>query len=254
MCVALCAALAQPYHAFFCGSVLREMCIVMHAPPDLAPSINQWKSLVEVCEGALNRSHFPATYEHFYRLLAPGRQLNRERRDGAATLAKALLTLAEVSTGKLVNATFIGNKECAFLAAAAQCLLRLSIEIRDEENSVLYRNYEGQISQVTFIRAADGVTQSRRSTILVASTCQFVSLQSLLHKLEELEAHDFHTPTTWEHFFEDAFVTWEAFRKPKAAFSLMKLIGATMEYVRQLELYGQSLIGIIVSVSMRYKL
>lgn len=58
-------------------------------------------------------------YEHFYRLLVLDRGPNRERNDGAVILVEALLTLVEVSTGEILNATFIGNRECAFLAAAA---------------------------------------------------------------------------------------------------------------------------------------
>lgn len=222
MFVALCAALADGRSKLWdVGCVLREMCLVLDAPPELIPSIHQWKTFAGVCEGSLRRSHFPDVYHHFFRLFVP--QGHSSPLSGPA-MAKALHALGKLSKKETVNVVFAGTGECALLAAIAQCLLRLLVQIQDEDGVTLYASQDSLSPRALFIRKtlgsqAPGNWHHGPANEIVQKTYYEVIPSELL-LLE-----DFYGPTTWSSVLSDTFgQTWKAFRKPHLAQALHDLL------------------------------
>ncbi|KAL4885422.1 hypothetical protein BJY04DRAFT_214221 [Aspergillus karnatakaensis] len=158
-CVALCGGLAVSYDKFYCAQVLR--CLTEHqsAPSHLKPSILQWSNLINVCSGSLATSDFSNIVEGLC-LLWNDKDLDYRKQRGATTpaaLAKALTTLSAVSCGAIHSATFAGGPDCAWLAALAEWVLGLTVEVRDAETGqCLYRKMGGaqyDTPQVTVLRA-----------------------------------------------------------------------------------------------------
>lgn len=82
------------------------------------------------------------------------------------------------STGKVANVTLMGNADCGWLAALAEWLFSLRVEIIDHTGNPLYQSKGGSHAntgsfQLTIIRLEDG------------QTC---ALQSLLHSRTHLIA------------------------------------------------------------------
>src|SRR5205085_10808250 len=127
------------YDTNFASKVLRHLCNVRGAPSKLTPSLRQWRALVNICAGSLAESQFPCLLIGFERLL--NLQLRVQgcpSPPDPETLARAISILGELSRGTLVTATFAGGLDCAWIAALAQWLLCLSVEIIDQAGSCIY--------------------------------------------------------------------------------------------------------------------
>lgn len=140
-CAAICACLSVSYDKFFCSKVLKALTDQQKAPNTLMPSISQWAALVNICSGAVLGSRFPHLVEGYSRLteayVGDTRYALRET-TSADALASALLELAKVSSGTIRSVTFIGGIDCGWLAALAQWLLSLKVDIVAADGSVLY--------------------------------------------------------------------------------------------------------------------
>ncbi|KFY87162.1 hypothetical protein V500_07137 [Pseudogymnoascus sp. VKM F-4518 (FW-2643)] len=140
-CAAICACLSVSYDTFYCSKVLKAMADQQKAPNSLMPSISQWAALTNICSGAVSGSRFPQLVEAYSRLtqsfLGDTRHALQET-TSANALAGALLELAKVSSGTVRSVTFIGGVDCGWLAALAQWLLCLRVDIVAADGSVLY--------------------------------------------------------------------------------------------------------------------
>ncbi|KAH8894184.1 hypothetical protein GQ53DRAFT_858827, partial [Thozetella sp. PMI_491] len=137
-CVGLCACLSVSYDSFYAAKVLRELCIWNKAPPQLIPSIHQWKKLVEICAGSLSASNFPLQLEGILRLVQPRTKLAFDQPTSERALAGAITALAGISSGKLRNVTITGGLDCLWLATAAQWLLSLDVEVCLSTGTTVY--------------------------------------------------------------------------------------------------------------------
>ncbi|KAB5522997.1 hypothetical protein GE09DRAFT_487154 [Coniochaeta sp. 2T2.1] len=221
--VALCAALCEGRAKLWdVGCIFREMCLEVDAPPELIPSIHQWNKLAGVCEGSLRRSHFPRVYHHFFRLLVP--QGTESPMTEAKAMAKALVALGRLSKGEILNAVFAGTGECALLAAIAQCLLRLPVEIQESNGVTLYASQDTLSAKALFIRTTDEYQTPRppghsMRTSIVQKTYYEVTASNLF------DSSEFYGPTVWFSVLSDTFGDeWEAFKAPHLAQALHDLL------------------------------
>ncbi|KFY82595.1 hypothetical protein V498_08536 [Pseudogymnoascus sp. VKM F-4517 (FW-2822)] len=141
-CVAICACLSVSYDKFFCSKVLKALADQQRVPNSLMPSLSQWMALVQICSGTVLGPRFPQLVEVYSRLTQScgGHigEFNLQEATSTATLARALSDLAKVSSGSLRSITFVGGGDCGWLAALAQWLLSLRVDILDADGSVLY--------------------------------------------------------------------------------------------------------------------
>ena len=160
----------------YAAMVVRELCVLCKAPQSFTPALRQWKALVGLCTGIFANTHFTLVANGFRRLIT-GHSIHLIRRHAPTThsaLAEAILMLAKVSKGNLLNATFSGGIDCAWLAAFAEWILSLDVAICDSSGSFLYRS-RGVLDkppQVTIIvpnRAGNAVQE-----VLVKSKASFI--------------------------------------------------------------------------------
>ncbi|MCJ1433648.1 hypothetical protein MMC27_003012 [Xylographa pallens] len=142
-CTAVCACLAVTYDTTFSARILKVLCDSLAAPKSLTPSLSQWASLVDVCAGALTSSQFPRLVEGLTLLIVPPmtrvKPVLREATTPEA-LGLALLELAKISNGTLRSVVFHGGADCGWLAAVAEWLLSLRVEIINEKGVCVYRS------------------------------------------------------------------------------------------------------------------
>ena len=174
--VGLCAALAATYESMYAAMVIREFCVLCKAPQSFTPAIRQWKALVDLCSGMFANAHFTFVANGFRRLIS-GHSNFLVRRHTPTThsaLAEAILMFAKVSKGNLLNTTFSGGIDCAWLAAFAEWILSLDVAICDPSGSLLYRSrgVTDKPPQVTIIvpNTAEDVVEE----VLIISKAPFI--------------------------------------------------------------------------------
>ena len=157
-CVALCACMSISYDSFYVAEVLRDFCKFREAPPDIIPSIHQWKVLVHICAGSVTDSKFPTLLEGLIRLVLPRAGVLFHQPTSTEALAKGIGALADVSNGMLENVTIAGGLDCIWLAAISEWLLALNVEIRLGSGRTVYRsstNDDRYFPAVTIIFVSD---------------------------------------------------------------------------------------------------
>lgn len=171
--VALCAALTTTYDSTYSARVLRELYVLQKAPKSFTPALRQWKAIVELCSGILASSHFVLILNGFRRLILSQSNMPdlkcRQFPTPPTDLAKAILTLASVSRKNLVNATFTGGLDCAWLAALPEWVLSLDVEILSSSGLSFYRSRLGVgiLPQVTIV-CTDETTTGMRPELVVS--------------------------------------------------------------------------------------
>lgn len=212
-CVAISAALSVPYSPFQAAQVWRQLCQLTGAPRQLTPSIHQWAALVEVCSGSLVRSKFPMYFDIFGRLLAPDDKAPRAPAP-PDTVAKALQTIACLSRGTLVSATFVGGMECGWLAAVTSYLFDLAIEIQDENGERIHFSSNGSLKDrpQAIFRRAYSPNQRTSQTVLISQRLSYIgSGQRLLRVNPDSLSHAVQIPTKWSNIFPETFPQWNLF-------------------------------------------
>ena len=164
-CAALCACLAECYSTNFAAEILMEMTREAKESDEMMPSLLQWHDLVRSCAGLVTRSTFGVHAEQMMRLAGDWRIANTNRRAAAdffvadrgvahqTDIAKTLLGLGKLSRGLLFQMTIIGGADAGFIAAIADWLLDLRVEIRGSEvvnaktDETLYRSKNLSVDQ-----------------------------------------------------------------------------------------------------------
>jgi hypothetical protein len=210
-CVALCAALAHHYPTDHAANVMTALCQERGAPNHIVPSIEQWSGLISVFEGCLAKSTFPLYFDTFTRFLVPEPSKAREPAD-AKTMAEALALLGDISKQKLNSVLMVGGVECAWLAAVADRLLFLAIEILDENGKQHYRSnrrLRGP-AEVTFMPGiVQGDTGMHQG--LVRRKYFVSSGRELLLENADLFSSSIRISTTWSTVLSDSFPKAEHF-------------------------------------------
>ncbi len=142
ICAALCSCLAECYSTNFAAEILMEMTKEARELDEMTPSLLQWHNLVKSCAGLVTKSTFGIEAEQMMRLAGDWRVAVSNRRAGEGffvadrgvahqtDIAKTLLGLGKLSKGLLFQMTIIGGADAGFIAAIADWLLDLRVEIR----------------------------------------------------------------------------------------------------------------------------
>ena len=145
-CAALCSCLVECYSTHFAAEILMEMTKASIDSNETIPSLLQWHNLVKSCAGLVTKSTFGVQAEQMMRLVGEFRIGNCHRREWAGSfvgdrgvahstdIAKTLLGLGKLSSGLLYQMTIIGGADAGFIAAIADWLLDLDVEIRGFED------------------------------------------------------------------------------------------------------------------------
>lgn len=216
-CAAMCACLSVSYDTFYASKVLKELADACLTPTTLTPALSQWAALINVCAGAVTDSKFPVLVEGFSSLVgfpSNDRKIRPfQEPTTAKALAGALLELSKVSNGTTRSVTFEGGADCGWLAAVAQWLLGLSVEIFDASGGRLYSDPSSRIgaeAQVIIIRDNSGggasTAVSRRSFSVPPGALSFVLLDNT--SFEESPRHFFlRGRSEWTTILQDTFGT-----------------------------------------------
>ncbi|KAL9623424.1 MAG: hypothetical protein Q9160_002317 [Pyrenula sp. 1 TL-2023] len=156
LCIAISACLTLSYGEFFAAQTLRDMALLRAAPDELRPPLSQWTALIKVCAGTLTASDFPNIVEGFSRLwwdsVHRGKVAIMKGTTSPRALISALYAMANVSNGTIVSVTLAGGPDCAWLAALAEWLLCLRVEIVDTQGHHLYRNFDTTVRELAQVK------------------------------------------------------------------------------------------------------
>jgi hypothetical protein len=226
--VAICAALSVRYATFDAAQILRELCAGLGSPQHVTPSIHQWCNLVGVCSGSLTRSHFFYYFESFNRLIAPSTHVSRAAA-ASRDVARGLAALSDLSRRPSHQTIFVGGVDVAWLAAVAQCLLHLNVEIRDSHGICAFRSQTLRAEnspQAVFI--SDAVEYEAAGAILPTQRLVFVSSgEELLQERVDFSNCLYSGPSRWLTILSDTFPEWKMFYQ----LTLTKLFGSLLSYV-----------------------
>lgn len=187
-CVSLCAALSTIYDNMYSAQVLRDLCRLLKAPELFTPALQQWRTLVTLSSGILMSHRFSLHLNTFRTLIS--RQfhypiLSCQKATASSNLARAILTMAHISKGKLVNATFTGGLDCAWLAAFAEVVLSLHIEIlgSGDMDVRLYRSQSDRVTmpQVRFLICDTTTPEQPSKDLSLSKTCLIESGRTLIN-------------------------------------------------------------------------
>lgn len=217
-CAAICACLSVSYDLSLGSQVLKALTDEYMTPGTLTPALSQWGSLLRVCAGAIADSQFATLVEVFSRLVV-GTSSDRTQRPlhtatTAKSLAGALRELSKVSNGTLRSVTFAGGVDCGWLAAVAQWLLCLRIEIFNDSGSCVYSNVTSSelYTQVIIHQHSEAAKNSPDTKII--SKSYFVPPGIPLFEFLEKHRRDEDIPLTnifscgrsdWNHILKDTF-------------------------------------------------
>jgi hypothetical protein len=173
-CVALSAALQVSYDSLFGAQVFQELSRRHGAPDNLLPSLHQWRALLHVSTGVLTTSKFPRLLDGFARILAPPRAdstLPQRYATTPSVIAQALCLLSDAANGRTASCTFAGGIDCAWVAAVAEWLYCLPVEILSEDSS-----------ETHYRSSPDGPSSSRSPRVLIIKCDDASSPVSALSK------------------------------------------------------------------------
>lgn len=143
--VALCAAAVECYPEDQAANIMWELVRLYKASDMLKPSALQWKFLIRACAGSLAATQFPIIAEHFMGLNYRHGRADRVHGNSRGcsspdTIARALLGIGEVSTGKVLSISIVGGPDAGWLAALAEWMFDLRIAISTPEGTLLHAN------------------------------------------------------------------------------------------------------------------
>lgn len=211
-CVALSAALTNlycvPYQA---AQVWREISNIQHVENRPVPSIHQWESLVEPCAGSLRRSKLTSYFEMFASFLDSDRFATKAP-SPARDVADALLKLGAISTASAPTHMFIGGLECAWLAAVAEVLLQLNIEVQSNEGSWIWRSSDHRAVSTPTVQAffrSKSPDPGPSAQAISHRVCCITDGRALLEERMTLTETCVQKPTSWENILSATFHDWE---------------------------------------------
>jgi hypothetical protein len=208
-CVAICGCLSISYDEHSAAQLLREMARSRAAPEELKPSLSQWGALINACSSTLAASDFPNVVEGFSRLWWESPEDGKigilRSPASSQALSSALIAIANVSNKTLLSVTLVGGPDCAWLAAIAEWLLCLRIDVVDTKGRLLYRNFNyavEELAQVSIIRDStyDGLDYLIDKAYLVPSGSPVWKI-----RLELGDRIFSHGRSGWSTILEDTF-------------------------------------------------
>lgn len=225
-CAAICACLSVSYDLSYSSQVMKELADMSLAPTTLTPALSQWAALVNACAGAVTDSQFPVLVEGFSSILgAPsrGREIRALQEPTIPNaLARAIQELSKVSNGIIRSVTLEGGADCGWLAAVAQWLLGLRVEIIDVSGIPLYSeiaiNSKAE-AQVTIIR---NISDTQANTT-VLSRSFVVPPGALCFRLAHASISD-----STQHLFSKGRSNWSSILRNTFGLSVQDLLGTEL--------------------------
>ncbi|KAF2177753.1 hypothetical protein K469DRAFT_719493 [Zopfia rhizophila CBS 207.26] len=209
-CVAILAALTTAYSTNASACIMRELSLLYGPPFQPRPSLAQWTNLVQICAGSLGMSNFEHYYQTFSRLIVPPPSSSSPGSKLAASeaaVAEGLKTLSDLSNGRITYAMFAGYLDSAWLAAVAQCLFGLCIEIVDNITSTCIYRTNGKpkyaLAQAIFLSRCS-VPGAHTSAINLISKKVYV-MPNATGFLQQNSDPSIHTTSAWNSVFRDAY-------------------------------------------------
>jgi hypothetical protein len=214
-CVAISAALQVSYDSLFGAQVFRELSRCRDAPDSLLPSLHQWRALLHISAGVLTTSKFPRLLDGFARILAPARadsSLPQRLATAPAVIAQALCLLSDVASGRTASCTFAGGIDCAWVAAVAEWLYCLPIEILSEDSSKTYYRSSAIVPssahspRILIIKSDDGSSPvSAISKAFILPSGGELIMASNKNDHQDLSSSCFQRRSEWAHILTDSF-------------------------------------------------
>ena len=176
-CLTFCECLAESFNTFYEAQILHAFCRHQNMLFALLSGIRNWHNLIKPCAGIFVSFKFFNLIHGFVCLLRPPSSSGLGLHEATApdALAQALIRLIQMSNKYVKNITIIGGIDCAWLAAFAEFVLGLRIEILTCDGAQEYCSNSqhasiGEQIQVTFFKddaAKPGLEITRRSFILL---------------------------------------------------------------------------------------
>lgn len=138
-CLGICACLTEEFSTIIAAKVMRELFLLYDPRAEITPSLRQWSSLVEASEGLLAATEFGLVLHGLTRLCLRDGLLNLRGCAPPRDIAVILKGVFDVSTGRTDRIFLTGGPDCAWVAAVADWLLNLRVEVQDRDGTVLYR-------------------------------------------------------------------------------------------------------------------
>ncbi len=211
--IAVLAAMRVSYDSFYAAQLLRELLRKLKGPTELLPSLHQWLTLIDVCAGALNHTKFPRLVDGFARILLPaepGSGMPQAEPTEPKALAEVLVLLFDVAAGRSASCRVGGGIDCAWVAAVAEWLYGLYVEIRSEHDAaetILYRSSVvssrfQDCPQVVIIKRSTGKAPS---TALSRTFILPTGKMLILPRGNELRGSYFMRRSKWSNILADVF-------------------------------------------------
>lgn len=209
-CLTLCGCLAESFSAFYGAQVLHAFCRQQNMSSALLPGIRNWHALLKPCAGIFASSKFPNLIHGFACLLATPAPYGMRAYEATApdALAKALIQLNRLASKHLENITITGGIDCAWLAAFAEFVLGLRIEIVTRDGAQEYCSSRSHASpsgkiQVTFLK-----DDAAKPEVEIARKCFILPVGRDLFKMEsetasQTQVHLIRSP--WTSILIDSF-------------------------------------------------
>ncbi|KAF2447322.1 hypothetical protein P171DRAFT_430219 [Karstenula rhodostoma CBS 690.94] len=161
--VAISAALTEVYNESVAASVLKEILIYLDLQREATPLLQSWLKIVKACAGTLATTEFAVRAEDMMKLHPTETSLpsatasdfhdSWRSRSKPQDIAKALVTLGEISRKKTESVIIVGGGDVGFLAAVAEWLFDMKIVIlnSDGRTPIYPVSTSGSPAQVRFI-------------------------------------------------------------------------------------------------------
>jgi len=163
----------------------------------------------------LTKSKFPRLLDGFAPILAPPQansSLPQRFATAPAAIAQALCLLSDVAAGRTASCTFAGGIDCAWVAAVAEWLYCLPVEILSADSSEThYRSFadvhsSAQSPRILIIKSDDGSDPaSVISKAFILPSGGDLIMDSHRNNHQNLSSSRFERRSEWAHLLSDIF-------------------------------------------------
>ncbi|KAL5375494.1 hypothetical protein DPSP01_011190 [Paraphaeosphaeria sporulosa] len=161
--LAISAALTEVYNESVAATVLKEILFILDLQREATPLLQSWLKIVRACAGALATTGFGVLAEDLMKKHPTETSLpsataaefhdSWRSRSKSRDIAKALVTLGEISRKEMESVTIVGGGDIGFLAAVAEWLFDMNIAIYESDGTppIYPKAMSGAPIQVRFV-------------------------------------------------------------------------------------------------------
>lgn len=208
-CLAICACLAEAHTEALAAWVLAELWRVSGFHEDYEPSHSQFLALVKASAGVISRTEFSRIMDkmlgdQLWRQPLRGSFSDLEAADvdegileasNAKDLAYVLHGLFKVSRGAAAYMEVNGGSECAFVAALANWLLNLKVQVQNSNGQITFDNTKAGEAVQVCVRYG----HARGDAIQLAGTTYLLrSCREIISRIPDKEDFPLIARTPWE--------------------------------------------------------